>query len=90
MPFKIVLQKGLTVDLKSLQVWLVGKSGAGKTTTLLAFLAHSGSGSQVYLVDGKNELQALFLTSYNASDKAARKTNQDSLCLVVTVGDKPG
>ena len=60
-PFKIVLQKGLTVDFeKSPGLGLFGKSGAGKTTTLLAFLAQFlAGGSQVYLVDGKNELQAL-------------------------------
>ena len=56
-PFKIVLQKGLVVDFeKSPGLGLFGKSGAGKTTTLISFLA---GGSQVYLVDGKNELQAL-------------------------------
>lgn len=60
-PFKIVLQKGLTVDFeKSPGLGLFGKSGAGKTTTLLAILAQFlAGGSQVYLVDGKNELQAL-------------------------------
>ena len=60
-PFKIVLQKGLVVDFeKSPGLGLFGKSGAGKTTTLLAFLAQFlAGGSQVYLVDGKNELQAL-------------------------------
>lgn len=60
-PFKIVLQKGLAVDFeKSPGLGLFGKSGAGKTTTLLAFLAEFlAGGSQVYLVDGKNELQAL-------------------------------
>ena len=60
-PFKIVLQKGLTVDFeKSPGLGLFGKSGAGKTTTLLFFLAQFlAGGSQVYLVDGKNELQAL-------------------------------
>lgn len=60
-PFKIVLQKGLTVDFeKSPGLGLFGKSGAGKTTTLLSFLAQFlAGGSQVYLVDGKNELQAL-------------------------------
>lgn len=60
-PFKIVLQKGLSVDFeKSPGLGLFGKSGAGKTTTLLAFLAQFlAGGSQVYLVDGKNELQAL-------------------------------
>lgn len=60
-PFKIVLQKGLAVDFeKSPGLGLFGKSGAGKTTTLLAFLAQFlAGGSQVYLVDGKNELQAL-------------------------------
>ena len=60
-PFKIVLQKGLTVDFeKSPGLGLFGKSGAGKTTTLLTFLAQFlAGGSQVYLVDGKNELQAL-------------------------------
>lgn len=60
-PFKIVLQKGLIVDFeKSPGLGLFGKSGAGKTTTLLAFLAQFlAGGSQVYLVDGKNELQAL-------------------------------
>ena len=60
-PFKIVLQKGLIVDFeKSPGLGLFGKSGAGKTTTLLFFLAQFlAGGSQVYLVDGKNELQAL-------------------------------
>lgn len=60
-PFKIVLQKGLVVDFeKSPGLGLFGKSGSGKTTTLLAFLAQFlAGGSQVYLVDGKNELQAL-------------------------------
>ena len=60
-PFKIVLQKGLIVDFeKSPGLGLFGKSGAGKTTTLLAFLSQFlAGGSQVYLVDGKNELQAL-------------------------------
>lgn len=60
-PFKIVLQKGLAVDFeKSPGLGLFGKSGAGKTTTLLAFLSQFlAGGSQVYLVDGKNELQAL-------------------------------
>lgn len=60
-PFKIVLQEGLIVDFeKSPGLGLFGKSGAGKTTTLLAFLAQFlAGGSQVYLVDGKNELQAL-------------------------------
>ena len=60
-PFKIVLQKGLVVDFeKSPGLGLFGKSGAGKTTTLLSFLAQFlAGGSQVYLVDGKNELQAL-------------------------------
>ena len=60
-PFKIVLQKGLIVDFeKSPGLGLFGKSGAGKTTTLLSFLAQFlAGGSQVYLVDGKNELQAL-------------------------------
>lgn len=60
-PFKIALQKGLIVDFeKSPGLGLFGKSGAGKTTTLLAFLAEFlAGGSQVYLVDGKNELQAL-------------------------------
>lgn len=60
-PFKIVLQKGLAVDFeKSPGLGLFGKSGAGKTTTLLFFLAQFlAGGSQVYLVDGKNELQAL-------------------------------
>lgn len=60
-PFKIVLQKGLVVDFeKSPGLGLFGKSGAGKTTTLLVSLAQFlAGGSQVYLVDGKNELQAL-------------------------------
>lgn len=60
-PFKIVLQKGLIVDFeKSPGLGLFGKSGAGKTTTLLAVLVQFlAGGSQVYLVDGKNELQAL-------------------------------
>ena len=60
-PFKIVLQKGLVVDFeKSPGLGLFGKSGAGKTTTLLSILAQFlAGGSQVYLVDGKNELQAL-------------------------------
>ena len=60
-PFKIVLQKGLIVDFeKSPGLGLFGRSGSGKTTTLLFFLAQFlAGGSQVYLVDGKNELQAL-------------------------------
>lgn len=60
-PFKIVLQKGLTVDFeKSPGLGLFGKSGSGKTTTLLAFLAQFlAGGSQVYLVDGKSELEVL-------------------------------
>lgn len=60
-PFKIVLQKGLTIDFeKSPGLGLFGRSGSGKTTTLLSFLAQFlAGGSQVYLVDGKNELQAL-------------------------------
>lgn len=60
-PFKIVLQKGLIVDFeKSPGLGLFGKSGSGKTTTLISFLAQFlAGGSQVYLVDGKNELQAL-------------------------------
>lgn len=60
-PFKIVLQKGLVVDFeKSPGLGLFGRSGSGKTTTLLFFLAQFlAGGSQVYLVDGKNELQAL-------------------------------
>lgn len=60
-PFKIVLQKGLAVDFeKSPGLGLFGRSGSGKTTTLLSFLAQFlAGGSQVYLVDGKNELQAL-------------------------------
>lgn len=60
-PFKIVLQKSLTVDFeKSPGLGLFGRSGSGKTTTLLSFLAQFlAGGSQVYLVDGKNELQAL-------------------------------
>lgn len=60
-PFKIVLQKGLVVDFeKSPGLGLFGRSGSGKTTTLLSFLAQFlAGGSQVYLVDGKNELQAL-------------------------------
>ncbi len=64
--FKIVLQKGLTVDFeKSPGLGLFGKSGAGKQQRLLLSGSILGAGgSQVYLVDGKNELQAL-LTSYN-------------------------
>ena len=60
-PFQIILQKGLTVDFeKSPGLGLFGRSGSGKTTTLLSFLAQFlAGGSQVYLVDGKNELQAL-------------------------------
>ena len=60
-PFQIVLQKGLTVDFeKSPGLGLFGRSGSGKTTALLSFLAQFlAGGSQVYLVDGKNELQAL-------------------------------
>lgn len=60
-PFKIVLQKGLVVDFeKSPGLGLFGRSGSGKTTTLLSLLAQFlAGGSQVYLVDGKNELQAL-------------------------------
>ncbi|OFQ07343.1 hypothetical protein HMPREF2957_00250, partial [Streptococcus sp. HMSC062D07] len=68
-PFKIALQKGLIVDFeKSPGLGLFGKSGAGKTTTLLAFLAQFlAGGSQVYLVDGKNELQALSSVLQRAS-----------------------
>ena len=60
-PFKIVLQKGLTVDFeKSPGLGLFGRSGSGKTTTLLSFLAQFlAGGSQVYLVDGKSELEVL-------------------------------
>lgn len=60
-PFQIVLQKGLAVDFeKSPGLGLFGRSGSGKTTTLLSFLAQFlAGGSQVYLVDGKNELQVL-------------------------------
>ncbi len=57
--------RGLTVDFEevSKRSCLFGKSGAGKTTTLLAFLGSIlGGGSQVYLVDSKNELPG-FLAS---------------------------
>lgn len=59
--FCLKLQKGLEVDFeRSPGLGLFGRSGSGKTTTLLFFLAQFlAGGSQVYLVDGKNELQVL-------------------------------
>ncbi len=37
-PFKIVLQKGSTVDFEKSQVWLFGKSGSRKNKQLLLAL----------------------------------------------------
>lgn len=59
--FCLKLQKGLDVDFeKSPGLGLFGRSGSGKTTTLLAFLFQFlMNGAQVCLIDGKNELQIL-------------------------------
>lgn len=59
--FCLNLQKGLEVDFeRSPGLGLFGRSGSGKTTTLLAFLFQFlQSGAQVCLIDGKNELQIL-------------------------------
>lgn len=59
--FCLKLQKGLEVDFeKSPGLGLFGRSGSGKTTTLLAFLFQFlQNGGQVCLIDGKNELQVL-------------------------------
>lgn len=59
--FCLKLQKGLEVDFeRSPGLGLFGRSGSGKTTTLLAFLFQFlQNGSQVCLIDGKNELQVL-------------------------------
>lgn len=59
--FCLELQKGLEVDFeKSPGLGLFGRSGSGKTTTLLAFLFQFlQNGGQVCLIDGKNELQVL-------------------------------
>lgn len=59
--FCLKLQKGLEVDFeRSPGLGLFGRSGSGKTTTLLAFLFQFlRNGSQVCLIDGKNELQVL-------------------------------
>ena len=59
--FCLKLQKGLDVDFeKSPGLGLFGRSGSGKTTTLLAFLFQFlQNGGQVCLIDGKNELQVL-------------------------------
>ncbi len=51
--------KGLTVDFeKSPGLGLFGKSGEKNNNAFALWLTLAG-GSQVYLVDGKNELQAL-------------------------------
>lgn len=59
--FFLKLQKGLEVDFeKSPGLGVFGRSGSGKTTTLLAFLFQFlQNGGQVCLIDGKNELQVL-------------------------------
>lgn len=59
--FFLKLQKGLEVDFeKSPGLGLFGRSGSGKTTTLLAFLFQFlMNGAQICLIDGKNELQVL-------------------------------
>lgn len=59
--FSLKLQKGLEVDFeKSPGLGLFGRSGSGKTTTLLAFLYQFlQNGAQICLIDGKNELQVL-------------------------------
>lgn len=59
--FCLKLQKGLDVDFeKNPGLGLFGRSGSGKTTTLLAFLFQFlMNGAQVCLIDGKNELQIL-------------------------------
>lgn len=59
--FCLKLQKGLEVDFeKSPGLGLFGRSGSGKTTTLLAFLFQFlQNGAQICLIDGKNELQVL-------------------------------
>ncbi len=60
-PFKIVLQKGLTVDFEKSQVLacLVSQEQEKQQRFLLSWLEFLAGGSQVYLVDSKNELQAL-------------------------------
>jgi ABC-type dipeptide/oligopeptide/nickel transport system ATPase subunit len=59
--FCINIQKGLEVDFeRSPGLGLFGRSGSGKTTTLLAFLFQFlRNGAQICLIDGKNELQIL-------------------------------
>jgi len=59
--FCLKLQKGLEVDFeRSPGLGLFGRSGSGKTTTLLAFLFQFlRNGAQICLIDGKNELQIL-------------------------------
>lgn len=59
--FSLKLQKGLEVDFeKSPGLGLFGRSGSGKTTTLLAFLYQFfQNGAEICLIDGKNELQVL-------------------------------
>jgi hypothetical protein len=59
--FFLKLQKGLEVDFERTPgLGLFGRSGSGKTTTLLAFLFQFlRNGAQIYLIDGKNELQVL-------------------------------
>jgi hypothetical protein len=59
--FCLKLQKGLKVDFeRSPGLGLFGRSGSGKTTTLLAFLFQFlRNGAQICLIDGKNELQVL-------------------------------
>ncbi len=57
---RLFWQKGLTVDLeKSPGLGLFGKSGAGKQQRFCFSWLTPGRWPQVYLVDGKNELQAL-------------------------------
>lgn len=59
--FCIFMQKGLEVDFERTPgLGLFGRSGSGKTTTLLAFLFQFlRNGAQICLIDGKNELQIL-------------------------------
>jgi hypothetical protein len=59
--FCIFMQKGLEVDFERAPgLGLFGRSGSGKTTTLLAFLFQFlRNGAQIILIDGKNELQIL-------------------------------
>lgn len=59
--FCIFMQKGLKVDFERTPgLGLFGRSGSGKTTTLLAFLFQFlRNEAQICLIDGKNELQIL-------------------------------